>query len=106
MYAIIETGGKQYKAVPGQTIIVEKLEAEEGSQVKFDRVLAIVDDDSSVKTGFPTVPGASVTGKVVGHGKAPKILVFKYRHKVNYRRRYGHRQPFTKVMIESIQTGA
>ena len=105
MYAIIETGGKQYKAMLGQTLMIEKLDAEEGAQVNFDRVMAVIGDDASVKTGVPSVAGAMVTGKVVSHGKGPKIRVFKYKNKVNYRKRYGHRQPFTKVLIEAI-TGA
>jgi len=106
MYAIIETGGKQYKAVPGQVLMIEKLDATDGGQVTFEKVLAVVTDDSQVKTGFPGVTGASVTGKVVGEGKGPKICVFKYRNKVNYRKRYGHRQPFTKVLIENIVSGS
>jgi large subunit ribosomal protein L21 len=106
MYAIVDTGGKQVKTVPGQTVMVEKLDgAEEGATVKFDKVLLIVGDDANVKTGAPTITGAAVTGKVVANGKGPKILVFKYRHKSNYRKHIGHRQPFTKVMIESIEAG-
>ncbi len=105
MYAIIETGGKQYKAVAGETLRVEKLEADQDEQVFFDKVLLIVSDDSSVKAGSPTIPGARVTGKVTEQGKGPKIRGFKFRHKSNYRRHYGHRQPFTKVAIESIEAG-
>jgi large subunit ribosomal protein L21 len=105
MYAIVETGGKQYKAVPGQTLMIEKLDAEDGAEVTFDKVLAIIGDDSTVTTGAPTLRGARVTGKVVGQGKGPKILVFKFRHKSNYRKKMGHRQPFTKVAIESINAG-
>lgn len=102
MYAIIETGGKQYKVQPGQTIMIEKIEAKEGEEVRLDRVLAIVSDDSSVKTGSP-IPNACVVAKVLGQGKGPKIRVFKYRNKSNYRKRYGHRQPFTRVSIEKIE---
>lgn len=105
MYAIIETGGKQYKVTPGTTLRVEKLDATQETQVTFDRVLLIVGDDSSVVAGNPTIPGARVSGKVLEHGKGPKIRVFKFRHKSNYRKRYGHRQPFTKVTIESIEPG-
>jgi len=105
VYAIIETGGKQYKASPGLTLRVEKLDVGQDEQVAFDKVLLIVSDDSSVKAGNPTIAGARVTGRVTEHGKGPKIRGFKFRHKSNYRRRYGHRQPFTKVAIESIEAG-
>ena len=87
MYAIIKTGGKQYKVSEGVEIIVEKLDVEEGAQVTFDEVLAIVDGEN-VKVGRPKVEGAKVTGK--------------YKHKTNYRRRMGHRQPFTKVKIDKV----
>lgn len=102
MYAIIKTGGKQYKVAAGDTIYVEKLEAAEGDAVTFDQVLTVVRDDD-VRVGRPLVEGAKVTGKVEAQGKAKKILVFKYKAKSNYRRRQGHRQPFTKVVIESIE---
>ncbi|WP_274362628.1 50S ribosomal protein L21 [Paenibacillus thermotolerans] len=102
MYAIIETGGKQYKVQEGDVIYIEKLEAAEGGQVTFDRVLA-VSGGEGLKAGAPYVEGASVTGKVEKHGKGQKIIVFKYKPKKNYRRKQGHRQPYTKVTIEKIQ---
>ena len=102
MYAIIKTGGKQYKVAEGDTIYVEKLEAAEGDAVTFDQVLTVV-RDGDVRIGRPLVEGAKVTGKVEAQGKAKKILVFKYKAKSNYRRRQGHRQPFTKVVIETIE---
>lgn len=101
MYAIIKTGGKQYKVSEGDVIRIEKLAANEGEEVVFDQVLAVVGDD--VKVGKPVVEGAKVTGKVEAQGKEKKILVFKYKAKSNYRRRQGHRQPFTKVVIEKIE---
>ena len=101
MYAIIKTGGKQYRVQEGALITIEKLEAAADETVTFDQVLTVV-NDGSVKVGTPLVNGAKVTGKVVEHGKGKKILVFKYKAKSNYRRRQGHRQPFTKVRIESI----
>ena len=102
MYAIVKTGGKQYKVAEGDTIFVEKLEADEGETVVFDQVLTVV-NDASVKVGRPMVDGAKVTGKVMAHGKGKKILVFKYKAKSNYRKRQGHRQPFTTVVIEKIE---
>ena len=101
MYAIIKTGGKQYRVQEGDLITIEKLEAAADETVTFDQVLTVV-NDGSVKVGTPLVNGAKVTGKVVEHGKGKKILVFKYKAKSNYSRRQGHRQPFTKVRIESI----
>ena len=101
MYAIIKTGGKQYRVQEGDLITIEKLEAAADETVTFDQVLTVV-NDGSVKVGTPLVNGGKVTGKVVEHGKGKKILVFKYKAKSNYRRRQGHRQPFTKVRIESI----
>ena len=102
MYAIIKTGGKQYRVAEGDEIYVEKLAANEGDEVAFDQVLTIVNDDD-VKVGKPFVECAKVTAKVEAQGKAKKILVFKYKAKSNYRRRQGHRQPFTKVVIEKIE---
>lgn len=100
MYAIIETGGKQIKVEEGQTIYIEKLDAEAGETVTFDRVLMVGGD--SVKVGAPTVEGATVTGKVEKQGRAKKVVVFKYKPKKNYHRKQGHRQPFTKVVIDKI----
>lgn len=102
MYAIIKTGGKQYKVAEGDLIFVEKLEGEEGDQVVFDQVLA-VGNEGDLTIGTPLVSGAKVTGKITVQGKAKKILVFKYKAKSNYRRRQGHRQRFSKVAIEKIE---
>ena len=102
MYAIIQTGGKQYKVQEGDVIYVEKLEAAAGDSVTFDQVL-LVSKDGKVVTGTPVVPGAAVTGKVEKQGKGRKIIVYKYKPKKNYRRKQGHRQPYTKVVIEKIQ---
>ena len=102
MYAIIKTGGKQYMVAEGDVIMVEKLAAGEGEAVVFDQVLTVV-NDADVKIGTPVVEGAKVTGKVEAQGKDKKILVFKYKAKSNYRKRQGHRQPFTKVVIEKIE---
>lgn len=101
MYAVIVTGGKQYKVAEGDTIFVEKLEAEEGAVVTFDNVLA-VSDGEALTVGTPAVEGASVTAKVVKQGKAKKIYVFKMKRKKNERSKKGHRQPYTKVVIEAI----
>ena len=101
MYAIIKTGGKQYVVEEGKVISIEKLDVEEGAEVTFDEVLLVSGDD--VKIGQPNVEGAKVTGKVLEQGKERKIRIFKYKAKSNYRRRQGHRQPFTKVKIEKIE---
>ncbi len=101
MYAVIETGGKQYKVNEGDVLFVEKLDAQEGETITFDKVLA-VSREGNLEVGTPLVEGASVTAKVLGHGKARKIIVFKFKPKKNYRRKQGHRQPFTKVQIEKI----
>jgi len=101
-YAIVETGGKQYRVQEGDTLRVEKLTAGEGETVVFDKVLAI-SRDGKVTVGTPYIEGAKVTAKVAAHGKGPKIIVFKYHNKTNYRRKTGHRQPFTAVTIESIE---
>ncbi len=101
MYAVIVTGGKQYKVSEGDTLFVEKLEAEEGAAVTFDQVL-LTGDGENVKVGAPVVEGATVEAKVVKNGKAKKIYVFKMKRKKNYRRKKGHRQPFTKVEITKI----
>ena len=105
MYAIIETCGKQYKVSEGDVVFFEKLEAEEGKKVKFDKVI-LVSDEGKVEVGTPYVKGAKVEGKVIAHGKAKKIIVFKYKAKKNYRRKQGHRQPYTKVEITSIKLAA
>ncbi len=102
MYAIIKTGGKQYRVAEGDQIFVEKLPADVEAEVVFDEVLAVV-NDGDVKVGAPVVDGAKVTAKVVEQGKEKKVLIFKYKSKSNYRRRQGHRQPYTKVVIEKIE---
>ena len=98
MYAIIKTGGKQYRVSEGETLKVEKLNVE----VVFEEVLTVV-NDADVKIGKPVVEGAKVVAKVVEQGKADKIFVFKYKAKSNYRIRQGHRQPFTAVEIVKIE---
>ena len=102
IYAIIQTGGKQYRVSEGDVVSIEKLTAAEGEEVVFDQVLTVV-SDSDIKIGKPVVEGAKVTAKVVEHGKGKKILVFKYKAKSNYRKRQGHRQPYTKVEISKIE---
>ncbi|MCR8644136.1 50S ribosomal protein L21 [Paenibacillus sp. N1-5-1-14] len=102
MYAIIETGGKQYKVQEGDVLFIEKMTAGEGEVVTFDRVLAVSKEDGLV-VGSPVVSGATVSAKVEKHGKDKKIIVFKFKAKKNYRRKQGHRQPYTKVVIEKIQ---
>lgn len=101
MYAVIETGGKQYRVQEGDVVFVEKLDAQEGDVVNFDKVL-IVSKDGDINAGKPYVDGAKVEGTVLEQGKAKKIIVFKYKAKKNYRKKQGHRQPFTKVKIEKI----
>ena len=100
MYAIIETGGKQIKVEAGQEIYVEKVNAEAGDTVTFDRVLFVGGDDT--KVGVPFVEGATVTAKVVKNGKQKKITVFKYKAKKNYHKKQGHRQPYTKLTVDAI----
>ncbi|MCI9039413.1 MAG: 50S ribosomal protein L21 [Clostridia bacterium] len=105
MYAIIESCGRQYKVTEGDVVFFEKLDVEEGKKVTFDNVV-LVSDDKKVEVGAPYVKGVKVEGKVVSHGKAKKILVYKYKAKKNYRRTQGHRQPYTKVEITSIKTAS
>ena len=101
MFAVIETGGKQYKVSEGDVIFVEKLGAEEGTTVTLDKVLAVSGDN--FVAGTPYVSGASVTAKVLKNGKAKKIVVFKYKAKKNEKKKQGHRQAYTKLMIEKIE---
>lgn len=101
MYAVIVTGGKQYKVSEGDTLFIEKLGTEEGEAVTFDQVL-IVGNDDKVTIGTPVVEGATVEAKVLKNGKAKKVYVFKMKRKKNYRRKKGHRQPYTKVEITKI----
>ena len=100
-HAIIETGGKQYRVAEGDVLFIEKLDVAAGDTVKFDRVLAVIDEDST-KFGTPVVEGASVSANVVKNGRGKKIRVFKMKPKKGYRRTQGHRQPYTKVQIEII----
>ena len=105
MYAVIEACGKQYKVTKGDVVFFEKLDEEEGKKVTFDKVV-LVSDNGKVEVGTPYVKGIKVEGKVVAHGKGKKIIVFKYKPKKNYRRKQGHRQPYTKVEITDIKTAA
>ena len=100
MYAIIATGGKQYKVAEGDIINVEKLGVEAGANVTFDQVLAV--NDGSLKVGQPTVAGATVTASVVKEGKAKKVIVYRYKRKTGYHKKNGHRQQYTQVKIEKI----
>lgn len=102
MTAIIETCGKQYRVSEGDVIFLEKLGAEDGETVTFDKVLAVWSEDGTVTIGKPAVDGAKVTASVVKNGKSKKIIVYKMHPKKNYRRKQGHRQPYTKVKIETI----
>ena len=101
MYAVIKTGGKQYRVYEGDILRVEKLNADEGSSVEFDDVL-MISKDEGVLVGAPNVDGAKVEAKVLNHGKAKKVIVFKYKAKKNYRKKQGHRQPYTEVQITKI----
>ena len=104
MYAVIESCGKQYKVAEGDVVFFEKLDAEEGKKVTFDKVVLV--SDEKVQVGNPYVKGVKVEGKVVAHGKGKKIIVFKMKPKKNYRRKQGHRQPYTKVEITTIKSTA
>ncbi|MGF7056487.1 50S ribosomal protein L21 [Brassicibacter mesophilus] len=101
MYAVIETGGKQYRVQEGDTIFIEKVDGNQGDAVSFERVL-LLSDESEVKVGKPYVEGATVNASILEQGKAKKIIVFKFKAKKDYRRKQGHRQPYTKVKIEKI----
>lgn len=103
-FAVIQTGGKQHRVEPGQTIEVEKLPYAEGDTVELTDVL-LVSDDTGVRHGRPLVEGAKVVGRVVKHGRGPKIIVFKYKPKVRYRKKTGHRQSITRIAIDDIVTG-
>ncbi len=100
MYAVIETGGKQYKVSEGDVIFIEKLEVNEGEVITLDKVVAVA-DDNGIKVGSE-VSGANVSAKVLKNGKEKKIIVYKMKPKKGYRRKQGHRQPYTKVQIEKI----
>ena len=101
MYAIIETGGKQYKVEAGDVLFIEKLDVEADSEITFDKVIAVGADDG-IKVGAPYVDGATVTAKAIKNGKGKKIVVFTYKCKKNAKRKMGHRQPYTKIQITSI----
>lgn len=101
MYAVIETGGKQYKVQEGDSIRVEKLVSNEGETVKFEKVL-LISDEGKINVGKPYIDGAVVDAVVESHGKTKKIIVFKYKRKKDYRRKQGHRQPYTQIKIEKI----
>ena len=103
IYAVVETGGKQYKVSPGQTIEVEKLPID-GDTVELDKVYLVADGDK-VTVGKPTISGAKVIATVVGEGKKDKVIVYKFKAKVRYRRKRGHRQPYTKLAIREIVVG-
>lgn len=103
MFSIIETGGKQYVATVGKKIKIEKLEAEEGKNVIFDKVLLVAASDDDVKVGKPYVAGAKVTGKVVKQGKGDKVISLRYKPKKRVRVKRGHRQLFTEVLIQEIK---
>lgn len=102
MYAIVETGGKQYRVEPGQTVRVERLDLEEGAEVTLDKVLLVSADDQ-VRVGAPYVEGARVSARVVAQGRDKKVLVFHYKNKTNIRRMRGHRQYFTDLQVEGIE---
>jgi large subunit ribosomal protein L21 len=103
-YAIIKTGGKQFRVEPGKTYRIPSLQGEEGGQVEFNDVL-LGNDGNTVKTGVPMLKGASVTGQIVKHGRGEKIIVFKHKRRKNYARKRGHRQGFTEVRINDISLG-
>ena len=100
-HAIFETGGKQYRVKEGDELYIEKLEAEDNAKIKFDKVLAVLSEKDS-KIGNPLIKGATVTAKVIKSGKAKKIIVYKMKRRKGYHRTQGHRQPYTKVVIEKI----
>jgi large subunit ribosomal protein L21 len=101
MYAVIKTGGKQYRVAAGQAIKVEAIEVEPGSEITFDEVLAVADGDE-VRIGTPRLAGVTVKATVVGHGRHPKVTIFKMRRRKHFQKRAGHRQNFTEVRIDTI----
>ena len=101
MYAVIETGGKQYRVSEGDVITVEKLNVEDGANVELDKVL-ILGEGSDIKVGTPYIDGAKIMGRVVENGKAKKVVIFKYKSKKDYRKKQGHRQPYTMIEILSL----
>ncbi|MGN0711307.1 MAG: 50S ribosomal protein L21 [Anaerovoracaceae bacterium] len=101
MYAVVETGGKQYRVQEGDVIAVEKLDVAVGEKITFDKVL-LISDGEKVKVGAPYVESCNVAGTVVEHGKAKKVIIFKYKAKKDYRKKQGHRQPYTMIKIEKV----
>jgi large subunit ribosomal protein L21 len=103
MYAVIKTGGKQYRVEEGQLLRVEKLVGEVGTKVSFGEVLLVAGEGSDTKIGKPLLGGVSVSGEIVAQERGPKLVVFKFRRRKNYRRKNGHRQPYTRVKITGIK---
>ena len=101
MYAVVETGGKQYRVQEGDTILVEKLDVAVGEKFVFERVL-MISDGETIKVGTPIVDSCNVYGTVVEHGKGVKVVIFKYKAKKDYRKKQGHRQPYTMIKIEKV----
>jgi large subunit ribosomal protein L21 len=104
MYAVIKTGGKQYRVAEGETLRVEKLDVEQGGSVDFDQVLMVGNGDD-IKIGAPVLAGSNVSAEIVRHGKSKKVTAVKFRRRKNYRREFGHRQQFTEIKITSISAG-
>jgi large subunit ribosomal protein L21 len=102
MFAVIKTGGKQYLVSPGQKIKIEKVNKKEGSEISFPEVL-LLQKGKMIEIGSPSIKGAKVTGKVLRHGKAKKVIVFKYKPKTRYKKKAGHRQPYTEIEITKIE---
>lgn len=102
MYAIIKTGGKQYRVSEGTVLKIEKVPGEKGDKVSFSEVLLVSADDGALKVGDPLVADAVVTAEICEQGKEKKVVVFKYKKRKNYRRKQGHRQPFTRIKIDKI----
>lgn len=105
MIAVVETGGKQYQISPGSIIRIEKLKAKKGEEVVLDKVLMIKEDDSETLVGNPVIAKARVTAEVLRQDRAKKIIVYKFKRRKNYHRKYGHRQAFTELKIKEIQSG-
>ncbi len=105
MIAVVETGGKQYQISPGSIIRIEKLKAKKGEEVVLDKVLMIKEDDSETLVGNPLIAKARVTAEVLRQDRAKKIIVYKFKRRKNYHRKYGHRQAFTELKIKEIQSG-
>lgn len=103
MYAVFLNGGKQYKAEVGQTLFLEKIDQDVDSKVTFDQVLLVTDDKGETKVGTPVISGATITGKIEKQGKEKKVVTFKYKAKKHSHRKQGHRQPYTRVVIEEIK---